>query len=123
MHLYVSLIAVVLAFMQLVLGLLISLRRMRGEQAEDSFIRLTRIFGNCAEHVPLALLMLLMFEISGGPGSWVLAIGAAFVVARLMHAVGMAIRMGHPLHTVGASLTYTVEAVLVVILGLRYIST
>jgi uncharacterized membrane protein YecN with MAPEG domain len=122
MHIYTSVIAVPLAFLQLVLGGLISLRRMRGEGDSESFKRFCRAFGNGAEHIPMVLIMLFLFESSGGDRHWIFYIGVPFILARVIHAIGISIRIRHPLQFLGASITYTVEAVLVVVVALRYLT-
>jgi len=51
--------------------------------------RLIRIQGNFAEYVPLALLLLLIYEFGGGPAWAIHLAGAALLIARLLHAAGL----------------------------------
>jgi len=51
--------------------------------------RLIRIQGNFAEYVPLALLLLVIYEMGGGPAWAIHLAGAALLIARLLHAAGL----------------------------------
>ena len=48
-----------------------------------------RAHANFTEHVPLAVLLLLVLELNGTPGAWLHAMGAAVVVARVVHPFGL----------------------------------
>ena len=48
-----------------------------------------RAHGNLVEYAPIFLILLLVAELGGMPGGWLHGIGAAFVVARIMHAAGL----------------------------------
>lgn len=48
--------------------------------------RMVRVHGNAAEYVPIALLLMLLCELNGGPSAWPHVAGVTFVVARLVHA-------------------------------------
>ncbi len=68
-----------------------------------------RVHGNFLEYVPLALLMLLVLELSGMPGWQIHLYGVVLVVARLLHAWGL----GHSTGTsfgrfTGTALTWLV---------------
>ena len=68
-----------------------------------------RIHGNAAEYVPLALLLMLVFEINGGSAAWLHALGIALVVGRLAHAQGLEQSNGvSPGRLVGNVLTWSV---------------
>lgn len=68
-----------------------------------------RIHGNAAEYVPLALLLMLLFEINGGSPVWLHALGIALVVGRLAHAQGLEQSSGvSPGRLVGNVLTWCV---------------
>ena len=67
------------------------------------------IHGNAAEYVPLALLLMLVFEINGGSARWLHALGIALVVGRLAHAQGLEQSNGvSPGRLVGNVLTWSV---------------
>lgn len=48
-----------------------------------------RAHANSAENVPMALLLLLLLELTGVAGPWLHAFGIALLVARLLHAWGL----------------------------------
>jgi len=86
--------ASVLAILYVVLSFRVAQRRMKfqvglgvGESRELE--RAVRIHGNFAEYVPLALVLLLVYEIGGAPGWAVHAAGAFLVIARTLHAIGL----------------------------------
>ncbi len=86
--------ASILAILYVVLSYRVAKRRMRfqvglgtGQNAELE--RAVRIHGNFAEYVPFALLLLAFFEGGGGPAWAVHVAGAALLVARGLHAMGL----------------------------------
>jgi hypothetical protein len=88
--LYASLLAIV----YVVLSLRVARRRLRfrvglgtGQNAELE--QAIRVHGNFAEYVPFALLLMALFESGGGPAWSVHAAGAALLVARLLHVLGL----------------------------------
>ena len=48
-----------------------------------------RVHGNFAEYVPLALLMLVLLELSAMPAALLWTCGVALLLARVLHAVGL----------------------------------
>lgn len=105
------------------LGMAISLRRRRegigpGMAGDATFIRLQRAHGNAVEHSPILLLALLLLELLGARPSALIAFGVAIIVARAAHAVGIVQRPRHPLHALGAALTYGLEVAMAVSLVL-----
>jgi uncharacterized membrane protein YecN with MAPEG domain len=100
----------------LLVGLGMSVSRLRGKYKlargdgghEDLAIAM-RAHGNAAEHVPLALLLLLIAELCGGASVALHIFGGALLVARLIHPVGLFKKiMGAQF--VGALGTYLIEA-------------
>ncbi|MDH4023620.1 MAG: MAPEG family protein [Gammaproteobacteria bacterium] len=86
--------ASVLAIVFIALSYRVAQRRMRfqvglGTGENRELERAIRIHGNFAEYVPLALLLLALYESGGGPGWAVHTAGAALLVARALHAVGL----------------------------------
>jgi uncharacterized protein len=51
--------------------------------------RAIRVHGNATEHVPIALLLLLVAELSRAGPTLLPVSGAVLVVARMLHAVGV----------------------------------
>lgn len=76
-----------------------------------------RAHANAVEYVPLALILLMIAEINGLSAVWLHCLGAAFVLARLMHAVGLVAGKGgyHPGRFAGTALSWLVILILAVI--------
>ena len=60
-----------------------------GDGDQPRLRRLIRIHGNFAEYVPLALVLLLVLELSGGSSMLLHGLGIALVVARMLHVIGL----------------------------------
>lgn len=61
-----------------------------GTGNDPALLRAVRVHGNAAEYVPLALLLLLLLELQGAPLLLLHGLGAALLLARLIHARGVA---------------------------------
>jgi len=60
-----------------------------GDGGEKAMTRAIRIHGNAAEHVPIALLLLLVAELNHARPVLLHACGIVLVVARVLHASGL----------------------------------
>ncbi|WP_193164825.1 MAPEG family protein [Microbulbifer hainanensis] len=71
---------------------------------------LIRSHANAVEYVPLAMLLLLMAELNGLAAPWLHLFGGVFVLARLIHAVGLTAGRGgyHPGRFFGTALSWLV---------------
>jgi uncharacterized protein len=67
-----------------------------------------RIHGNNAEFVPLALLMMLIAELSGGASLGLHVAGGLLLLARISHAMGMPLKAPNPLRSFGVVVTWGV---------------
>jgi uncharacterized membrane protein YecN with MAPEG domain len=65
-----------------------------GDGGSEALLRRIRIHGNLAENAPLFLILLALTEVSGQWAALVPIFGAAFVVFRILHALGLAISSG-----------------------------
>jgi uncharacterized protein len=72
-----------------VLCLRIQLRQPLGDGGHARLARAVRAQANFTEHVPLALIVLLLLEWQGAPVLAVQAYGGLLVAARALHAVGL----------------------------------
>lgn len=85
--------------------------------------RAVRIHGNFAEHVPLALVLMLLLELRGAPPTWLTAAGITLLIARVLHWIGLKTSSGSSAARFGGvGLTWAVllgeaGALLVSILG------
>jgi hypothetical protein len=94
-----ALYAGVLTIFVVILGFRVALRRIdrrvgMGDGDDVVLKRRVRIHGNAVEHVPLALLLLLICELLGVAPTWLHAFGISLVLARVLHAVGLTLHSG-----------------------------
>ncbi|MEP9358967.1 MAPEG family protein [Sphingomonas sp. KR3-1] len=76
------------------LGLRISRLRLAekifvGDGGDDRLVRRMRAQLNFAEYVPLILVLLALVEAAAGTSIWLWGTGAALVIGRICHALGM----------------------------------
>ena len=88
--LYAGLLALLLVLLALrVVRLRWKFRVGLGDGGERAMTRAIRVHGNATEHVPIALLLLLVAELNRAGPTLLHVCGAVLVVARLLHAVGL----------------------------------
>jgi uncharacterized membrane protein YecN with MAPEG domain len=88
--LYAGLLALLLVVLTLrVVRLRWKFRVGLGDGGEKAMTRAIRVHGNAIEHVPIALLLLLVAELNHAGPMLLHACGAVLVVARVLHAVGL----------------------------------
>lgn len=79
-----------------------------------------RAHANNAEFVPLALVMLLLAELCGGPSLWLHVAGGLLFTARVAHAIGMPRRAPNVFRFMGTAVTWVgIVAVALWLLWLR----
>ena len=60
-----------------------------GDGGDAEMIRRMRGQGNFVESVPLALILLLLLEVTGASDTWLHSLGAMLVVGRVLHYAGL----------------------------------
>lgn len=86
----------IFALMMVPLSMAVSLHYVRTGTSHEQHVvmhdeplrRKTRAHGNFTEYVPLALILLGVLEVSGAAANKVWWLGAAFLLGRVLHAVG-----------------------------------
>lgn len=106
-----------LGFLLLALSLRVSLRRRSagisvGDGGDAQLLLRRRAQANLVEYAPVTLFLVFLAEQAWGASWYVTALAALFVVARILHAVGMQTASPTPARFVGASVTYAVLALL-----------
>ncbi len=105
----VALYAPLNAFFNVALGANVVRFRARGASDSDKELHLAvRIHGNNAEFVPLALLMMLIAELSGGASVPLHVSGGLLLLARVAHAAGMPRKAPNALRSFGVVATWGV---------------
>ncbi len=80
-----------------------------GSGGDPDLERAARVHANFAEYVPLALVLLLLSELSGEPRALLHAAGLVLVAGRLAHIVGLSTPRGRgAFRTGGMAATFTV---------------
>lgn len=90
-----------------------------GDGGDHELSRAIRIHANNAEHVPIFLLLLLIYELSGGAFILAAAIAGVFIAARLAHASGLLSRATTYRRQLGAGVAVLCEGVLAIALLLQ----
>jgi uncharacterized protein len=108
--LYAGLLALVyLGISGWVIRVRIQQKVLSGDKGNPVMANAMRVHANFAEYVPLALILLLLAEMQGAPALALHALGAVLLLARVMHALGMASHPHKPpLRGGGAALTFAV---------------
>lgn len=89
-----ALYAALLGIVTLVLQMLVGRERLETDVSlydggHESLAVAIRRHANFTEHVPFALLLLALIELNGAPAGWLHALGAALLVARIIHPFGL----------------------------------
>lgn len=106
-------VAAAAALVNLWLGLRVSLLRARrkamvGDGSDPAVQARMRAHANFVEYAPVALVLLALIELAGGRPGWLWAAGGLFVLARLIHPIGMDRPAPNPWRAGGIGLTWAV---------------
>ncbi len=90
-----ALFAAILGIMHVVFTLRVALFRKKnlislGDGGNSELLKRVRAHGNFTETVPIALILLMLNELSFLPAVWLYSLGATLVIARLMHYISIA---------------------------------
>lgn len=84
-----------------------------GSGGDEKLSRSVRAHGNFVEYVPMALLLLLLLELSGLADVWLWTMGGVLLCGRALHAYGLSGSAGtSPGRGLGAVMTFLVIAVM-----------
>ena len=101
------------ALLQFALTALVVVQRVRSkipflDGGDPTLLRRVRAHGNFTETAPMALLLMLLLELSGVASAWLMLFGTALLLGRLLHAAGLLGWGGHRLRLLGMALTLAV---------------
>jgi uncharacterized protein len=65
-----------------------------GDGGEQELSKAVRIHGNFVEYIPLALVLMAVFELNQGASVWLHSSGALLVLGRISHAIGLTKTIG-----------------------------
>ena len=60
-----------------------------GDGNDPELLRIMRGQGNFIETVPLAIILLILMEVLGASNTWLHTLGAALVIGRILHYIGV----------------------------------
>lgn len=98
------------ALLQCALTVLVIAQRVRSkidflDGGDPTLLRRVRAHGNFSETAPMALLLMLLLELSGVAAVWLVMVGTALLLGRLLHAAGVLGWGGHRARLLGMALT------------------
>lgn len=101
------------ALLQCALTALVIVQRVRSkidflDGGDRTLLRRVRAHGNFSETAPMALLLMLLLELSGVASAWLVMLGTALLLGRLLHAAGLLGWGGHRARLLGMALTLAV---------------
>jgi uncharacterized protein len=101
------------ALLQCALTALVVVQRVRSkihflDGGNPTLLRRVRAHGNFIETVPMALLLMLLLELGGVASTWLVMLGTALLLGRLLHAAGLLGWGGHRARLLGMVLTLAV---------------
>ena len=80
-----------------------------GDGGNPDFTPVLRAQQNFIEYVPLILILIAFAEAGGSSATWIHGMGAALLVGRVLHPLGLTSKAGvNPLRFVGTNLTWIV---------------
>lgn len=83
-----------------------------GDGGDVLLARRMRAQLNFAENAPLTLLLFLILELTGASATFLWVMAGAFLLARVLHPIGMDAEKGHPARMAGTVLTLLVQVIL-----------
>jgi uncharacterized protein len=113
--------AAVLALIILALGINVTVHRVKlkvslGDGGNPQMLRMIRLHGNAVEYIPLAIALMLAYELNGGWHSALHIIGIALVAGRLIQTWAMwGTEMPKPGRGIGQTMTWLSIAALAVL--------
>jgi uncharacterized membrane protein YecN with MAPEG domain len=116
-----ALYAGILALIVVALGINVTVHRVKlkvslGDGGNAEMLRMIRLHGNAVEYIPLALVLMLAYEINGGWHTALHVIGVALVAGRLIQTWAMwSTEVAGPGRGTGQTLTWLSVAALAVL--------
>ena len=101
------------ALLQCALTALVIVHRVRSkidflDGGDTTLMRRIRAHGNFSETAPMALLLMLLLELDGLASTWLVMLGTALLLGRLLHAASLLGLAGHRARLLGMALTLAV---------------
>lgn len=88
--LYAAILTLIL--MALAINVTLHRRKLRvglGDGSNPVMLRMVRIHGNAVEYIPIAVLLMVVYELNGGSHTILHVCGCALILGRVLHAAGL----------------------------------
>lgn len=114
--LYASLLALVFLTLSFnIIRLRFKLKVGVGDGGKQTLTKAIRAHGNFSEYVPIALILLAGYELSGANSLWLHALGGMLLLGRILHAIGLSKSVGTTIpRFVGTIITFVVMLILAI---------
>ncbi|MGH8529721.1 MAG: MAPEG family protein [Nevskiales bacterium] len=86
---------------------------------KEKIRRASRAHGNNLEHGLVVILLMLFYEVTGANAALLCSLATAYLLVRVSYAYGMLSKPGSIPMVVGAGLTYLIELILIVLVGIN----
>ena len=118
-----AVIAAILAFIQIAITMRVGLMRMSskislGDGGNKELTKRIRGHANFIENVPMALMLILLNELSGLDDNWLYALGGGLILFRVLHYISIVFNVHglvRPIGMTGTLLTMLVSAILLLV--------
>lgn len=118
--LYASLLTLVfLALSFNIIRLRFKLKVGVGDGGETMLIKAVRVHGNFSEYIPLALILLASYELSGANNTWLHVVGATLLIGRILHAIGLSKSIGTSMPRIAGTISTFIVLLILAIENIR----
>lgn len=108
--------AVINIWLVMRIGRIRGLRKIwHGDGGDELLMRRMRAQSNFVENVPLVMILIAAIELTAKGGTWLAMVGALFMLARVIHALGMDSVNPNPLRMIGTLVTMLAQLGLAVV--------
>ena len=119
--LYASLLTLVFLTLSInVIRLRFKLKVGLGDGGEKRLTQAIRAHGNFSEYVPLTLLLLASYELSGANTGFLHILGATLLIGRLLHVIGLSKSMGTSAQRAAGMISTFIVLFILAIENIRY---
>ena len=118
--LYTSLLTLIFITLSInIIRLRFKLKVGLGDGGEKRLTQAIRAHGNFAEYVPLALLLLASYELSGANSVFLHVLGATLLIGRLLHVIGLSKSMGSSVQRAAGMISTFIVLIILAVENIR----
>ena len=90
-----------------------------GDGGERMLTKAIRVHGNFSEYIPLALVLLASYELSGANNTWLHVLGITLLVGRILHAIGLSKSIGTSIPRIAGTMSTFVVLLILAVENIR----